>query len=420
MSLPSTNATGQSSILNFFQPKQPSYAPPPSASQTTQQTKPLPTPPPPPPQSQPAAAAATTNPSSPAPPPPSAEPGAAAVAAPQPPTRPAGLHPQASISPILPEHVKPLRSIIGVLLQVQYGDQFFAKLFDPRSSGAFSRVLLWSEPNEPAKVIGGLVCRPEATFPSNPNDDTHTHLNHSNNDLYIQTLVLLSPYQKLGLAATLLDEVMRAAAAPQATALGLACASVYAHVWTRNPEGLRWYLARGFARTDEVLGYYRQLQPDSAWIVRRPIHHHGVSAALGLPTPPIPVTTSTTTTTISAGSPNGQPRAIIPPSVTAAAANLPPPPPLNTTTATTTTTQGTAPATRPPLRSPGLSFQTQRPETEWNDLPADMHSPRPPTQLGVPPDGSGASSAASSRSSSAARKKKDRAYPAAAFGAGGR
>ncbi|KAI0008294.1 hypothetical protein F4779DRAFT_587676 [Xylariaceae sp. FL0662B] len=407
MSPPSTNANGQSSILNFFQPKQPSYAPPPSPSRITQVT-PLKQPPPPPPSAATATATATARPPPAAtdlPSPPPLEPA-------PPPTRPPGLHPQASISPVLPEHVKPLRSIIGVLLQVHYGDQFFARLFDPLSSGAFSRVLLWSEgPDAPAKVIGGLVCRPEPESfePTKPASSPSTARTPDSqpNVLYIQTLVLLSPYQRLGLAAALLEEVMRAAARS-----AFRCASVYAHVWTENPDGLRWYLARGFAKTDEVHGYYRQLQPDSAWIVRRPIH--GVSAALGLPT----------TTAAATATPESQNRqttisttTTIPPSVTAEAANLPA---INTTTTAPPPPTGGAAAGRPspsplPLRSPGQSFQNARPETEWNDLPADMHSPR--GALGVPPpSGSGASSTASSRSSSVARRKKDRAYPAAAFG----
>ncbi|KAF4446122.1 Pre-mRNA-splicing factor [Fusarium albosuccineum] len=71
-------------------------------------------------------------------------------------------------------------------------------------------------------------------------------------------------------------------------------------------------------------------------------------------------------------------------------------------------------ASRPPLPHSGRSYQNQRPETEWNDLPDDMAN-----RLLVPPPRGNpgeSGSGASSRSSSTARKKRDRAYPAAAFG----
>ncbi|RYP72804.1 hypothetical protein DL771_003988 [Monosporascus sp. 5C6A] len=409
MSLPSANKSGQqSSIRSFFAPKQPAYAPPPSSAQ--QQSK--------------------------ATPPPNAGTNRASL--------PPSLHPQATISPMLPEHIPALRRITSLLLPVNYPDSFWARLSDPQSSGAFSRVLLWTDDNDPSqrqqqpstqspKVIGGLVCRPEPSpFPAETPGTRP-------NVLYIQSLVLLSPYRSLGLAAALLEDAAGAAALSP----DWACDTVWAHVWTDNAEGLRWYLARGFEREpEEVQGYYFKLRPDSAWIVRRRITigsgdgdgSGDTRQRAALKTAP---TTATTTATA---------MATIPPSITAAAANLPlgggppgstpmPAPPATRSGATSPLpSPGPDPglirgaAAPPPKR--GTSYQNTRPETEWNDLPADMHTPRGGNNnnngengngnLGVPSGGngnSGASSGASSRSSSAAgRRKRDRAYPAAAFG----
>ncbi|KAI1379083.1 hypothetical protein F4677DRAFT_357347 [Hypoxylon crocopeplum] len=384
MSLPTTNANGQSSIRNFFQPKPPSYAPPPAMSRT-QAAPPAPPPPPLPPVATSADRPSIISQNGPSPP---------ASAAP---SRPSSLHPQATISPILPEHIPALRRITSLLLPVNYPDSFYEKIQDPVSSGAFSRVLLWtdSSPNRDAapKVIGGLVCRPE----SSPFDLPPYNSNNGSrlpgvrpNVLYIQSLVLLSPYRQLGLAAALLDEVVQLAAESP-----LACREVYAHVWTDNEDGLRWYVARGFAKHADVKGYYYKLRPDSAWIVRRKISTaatNSVTAALGFGG------NNNTTKTQNWSKPT------IPPELAEEVTEfldwkrglaMPPakhsrPPPRNT---------GPSPNRTP---GPGTSFQNARPETEWNDLPADMHST----------SGSGGSS----RSSSVApRKKKDRAYPAAAF-----
>lgn len=265
-------------------------------------------------------------------------------------------------------------------------------------------MLLWTDDlssDAPPKVIGGLVCRPEPS-PFAPSPKKTTPDDHKPNAVYIQSLVLLAPYRQNGLAAALLDEVVRLAAESP-----FACAEVYAHVWTDNDDGLRWYLARGFAKHGQVNGYYFKLRPDSAWIVRRPIDTNGTtSSALG----------QNGTGAAAAGA--------IPPSATAAAANLVSQQQQQTPVSTPpvlATTAGTpgplSPPLAPPPRSggpspnrspgPGLSFQNARPETEWNDLPADMHSGAANNN----------NSNASSRSSSVApRKKRDRAYPAAAFG----
>ncbi|KAI8951811.1 acyl-CoA N-acyltransferase [Xylaria longipes] len=406
MSLPS-NTNAQSSIRSFFRPKQPAYVAPPSASKK-------------------ATAPAT---------PPSAPPTTTTTIATQPaattqPSRPANLHPQASISRIQPEHIPALRRITSLLLPVNYPDSFYARLSDPLSSGAFSRVILWRDdkkgPNAPAKVIGGLVCRPEpspfhaGTVHSSRAPRGPTTPSAQPNALYIQSLVLLSPYRGLGLAAALLDEVVADAARSE-----FACETVWAHVWTQNDEGLKWYMARGFARVDEVKKYYHKLHPDSAWIVRREI---GPGAVLGLDGSRFSAGTDREAKMAGPGS-----------SVTAAVANLPvdslsgpsqspspgvtPPPPLETLSKTlslpATSTAPPPPTSRPPPNplpnssrsTPGQSFQNSRPGTEWNDLPLDMQSSKTGTNnLSVP------GSNASSRSSSSARKKRDRAYPAAAFG----
>ncbi|OTA99983.1 hypothetical protein M426DRAFT_324633 [Hypoxylon sp. CI-4A] len=403
MSLPSTNANGQPSIRNFFKPRSPSYAPPPAVIQTQAAA-----PPPPPPAPAPASAAAFTSPPTTGPNGLKSLPSPTSASGSQ--TKPTSLHPRASISAILPEHIPALRRITSLLLPIAYPDSFYAKLADPLSSGAFSRVLLWndsSDPNAPSsspKVIGGLVCRPE------PSPFTPSSARQKPNALYIQSLVLLAPYRSLGLAAALLDEVARVAAESR-----FACAEVYAHVWTDNEDGLRWYLARRFVKHGQVNGYYFKLRPDSAYIVRRPIILGSVTAALGSDYNPDSMLDTTNGTT-----------ATIPPSATAAVANLitqtqaPTPPVLAATapspSASTSTGVLSPSLTSPPPprsssgpspnRSPGLglSYQTARPGTEWNDLPADMHASAP-------------GSSASSRSSSAApRKKRDRAYPAAAFG----
>ncbi|KAL1876395.1 hypothetical protein VTK73DRAFT_9334 [Phialemonium thermophilum] len=435
----------QQSIKSFFQPRQPAYTVPPSLLPTTgnpapdaSKSQPIPTPPPPP-----AAATATRN--------------GTAVArdavsvvntsAPIPPPPPS-LPPQASIVPVLEHHIPALRRINALLLPVTYPDNFYARILSPAQSGLFSRVILWQERGDPEpKVIGGLVCRLEdspfvdaagnpkslntrqptpqppsvprqtatngtPTTASNgtPATATRADLNSQSqrqqqqerqgpryHAIYIQSLALLSPYRGLGLAAATLENIAESAAllrlAPQPG--GINVTTIYAHVWTENEEGLRWYASRGFSRdgAEPVRGYYFKLRPDTAWVVRREV------------VPPADTATPSTSAAVSgvtaaaAGllSPAGQ-RGLVEAQPLAQAVPAAPPPPVHT-----------------PSPAPSLSYQKTRPETEWNDLPPDMMSGTP----GPPGRGSHLSapvSESSSRSSSKGRKKKERAYPAAAFG----
>lgn len=345
------------------------------------------------------------------------------------------LPPQASIQVVREAHIPALRRINALLLPVAYPDNFYRRVLDPDASAAFSRVVVWRDDvttGGDGSVVGGIVChaqvapfagqRPNASgagkpltpsgstaailSPRSPPPATNGTVSQSSspggslrgeNALYIQSLVLLSPYRRLGLAAAMLDAAVNAAASlPAHLDIGF----VYAHVWTANEEALRWYLARGFVPDPEpVRGYYFRLKPDTAWIVRRKLVPDAVTAVLS--------TDSTTCPREAVEIPRSGPVAA---SVTAAAANLPP------------ISSGTVPAVGKPPAPPvvGQSFQNRRPDTDWNDLPADMVGPTPGSGnvLGLPGRGSGAgSSNASSRSSSVAgRKKKERAYPAAAFG----
>ncbi|KAL6871796.1 hypothetical protein J3F83DRAFT_732645 [Trichoderma novae-zelandiae] len=393
MSLPTTSKPSQMSIRSFFQAKPPQYAPPPSSKTNAQSPsrQPQQAPPlqsqsqsPPPPDSPPHSAIP--------PPTQSTSPSPSSAPAPAPATTPSRnprLPPEASIRPISPADVTALRRLNSLLLPVSYPETFYSRAADP-VTGRFSRLISWSHApgQDGPKPVGGIVCRVEPDV-----DNIHADARsgaHAVQNIYIQSLCLLAPYRSLGLVSAALDDILAAAVADPA----LNVAAVTAHVWTENEEGLHWYEARGFKRQEPAIkGYYLKLRPDSAWLVSKPVSASVLSA--------LPSSSSSSSTT-----PPSRPDI----SGTTAAVMSLPPMTMTATTATTATTQGPV---RPSARvASGKSFQNQRPEMEWNDLPADMA----PSLLAPPRNGSEPSSGASSRSSSTVRRKKDRAYPAAAFG----
>ncbi|PKS13207.1 hypothetical protein jhhlp_000552 [Lomentospora prolificans] len=359
MSLPTAAKTAQSSLLSFLNQKQPKYAPPPSAPKDHKRSPAIAKDPVPP---------ATTPPQIVTPVPPT-------LATIAPTVHP---HPQATIRLVCADDITALRRINSLLLPVAYPDNFYQRVLDPAASALFSRVITWaddaSRSPSASKVIGSIVCRVESVANVPTTVSAQVPLN-SGQTLYIESLCLLSAYRSLGLASAALEEVLATVRRDP----GLDIQSVYAHAWTENEEGLKWYKSRGFTCDPKpVEGYYVKLRPGSAWIVRRDVCPlSGPSSAIARKLDPAPPTAQA-----------------LPLGTTARIANLGP--------------KSTPP---PPRTESGQSFQNQRPKTEWNDLPADM-APPPKTGGGV----SGGSSGQSSRSSSTVRKKKDRSYPAEAFG----
>ncbi|KAK2627121.1 hypothetical protein QTJ16_003087 [Diplocarpon rosae] len=347
------NTRVQPSIRSFFQPRQPSYTMPPGSS--------------PPPQPSPSSLPRAT-PSAPI------QPSTNTSQAIPPATRTPILPPQATISSIQQLHIQPLRRINALLLPIHYPDSFYHKILSPdppTPSNGFSRAILWTDPTtQETKVVGGVVCRldPALSESSTAQNPVYTPDAY---DIYVQSLVLLSPYRGKGLVAAVLNEIIEAATQQNEIRID----SLYAHVWTKNEEALDWYAARGFKREEPVIhGYYRRLDPDTAFLYRRrlvPSDH--------LASPPelrdcnsLPVSKVSTPTT----------------------------------------------ATRPPISMHARSFQDKGPEREWNDLPEDILGGgllKTPSALGSR-QGSAASSRSSSRSVSEVKAKKKRAYPAAAFG----
>jgi ribosomal protein S18 acetylase RimI-like enzyme len=283
------------------------------------------------------------------------------------------LHPRAKISPIEPDHIQPLRRINSLLLPINYPDSFYHKILEP-SPVSLSRVILWQDAqSKETKVIGGLVCRLDPSLAVGSGPATPQIIDGSY-DVYLQSLVLLSPYREKGLASAALDSVIEAATRSD----DIRIRALYAHVWTENTEALEWYAARSFQKDEMVVnGYYKRLKPDTAWILRRNLMPSDHLAQNVRPQQTVPA-----------------PTAVQPPKSTAPPAIAEP---------------------RPTNLAHTASFQDRRPDMEWNDLPEDVLGG---SLLKAPAPRSGEGSSASSRSTSRSGqgRKKVRAYPAAAFG----
>jgi N-alpha-acetyltransferase 50 len=205
-------------------------------------------------------------------------------------------HPHIHITTPQPSHFQPLKRLHGTLLPIRYSDKFFNETINSPEHNALSRVAIYKAPSKSSsgeepreEVVGAIRARLEDEIPSpiagtepaadeddNPSEKKKDDKDECDNPpkkkkkLYIQTLLLLSPYRSHGVATTLLSSLLTSLHSIQATTdPPISIVAVQAHVHETNEEALDWYRKRGFQVMDGLVeGYYRKLKPSGARIVR--------------------------------------------------------------------------------------------------------------------------------------------------------
>ena len=183
-------------------------------------------------------------------------------------------NPSITIAPVTSTHLPALARLTTNLLPIKYPPSFYTEVTeDPASASAtFSSVALFTSPSptpapnpaipatEPATPIGWIRCSLHPLPVPTPDLQPQ-------NELYIKALLLHPAYRALGIATSLLNQILSNTAA----LIRFQVVSISAHVWESNTEALEWYAKRGFERVEFVDGYYRRLRPGGAWLVRIPL-----------------------------------------------------------------------------------------------------------------------------------------------------
>jgi len=81
--------------------------------------------------------------------------------------------------------------------------------------------------------------------------------------VYVMTCSVLRPYRRLKIGSQMmrhLEEKVREKGG---------IAKIYLHVWTISQEALDFYKALGFQVTDEVADYYKDLDPQTAYLLEK-------------------------------------------------------------------------------------------------------------------------------------------------------
>lgn len=84
--------------------------------------------------------------------------------------------------------------------------------------------------------------------------------------VYIMTLGVLAPYRRLGVGNALLQHVLDACAVDRNVT------AVFLHVQADNEEARSFYERNGFAITETIKDYYKNISPADAHVVEKRVN----------------------------------------------------------------------------------------------------------------------------------------------------
>ena len=164
------------------------------------------------------------------------------------------------------EDMPSFKKLNSVLLPIPYPESFYKEILAEPVDRSITLMALWHDsPSDVGKAKGRLVGAIRCRLFTKPPGHSATKARVEGPMLYLSTLVLLSPYRSYGIAAHMLDSLIRSAVDDYGIT------SVGAHVWEANEEGLQWYRKRGFREVCREVGYYRRLNPKDAVVMLRDV-----------------------------------------------------------------------------------------------------------------------------------------------------
>lgn len=164
------------------------------------------------------------------------------------------------------EDMPAFKKLNSILLPIPYPESFYKEILAEEVDRSITLMALWHDsPSDIGKVKGRLVGAIRCRLFAKPPGNSASRARVEGPMLYLSTLVLLSPYRGYGIAAHMLDNLIRNAVDDYGIT------SVGAHVWVANEEGLQWYRKRGFKEVNREVGYYRRLNPQDAVVMLRDV-----------------------------------------------------------------------------------------------------------------------------------------------------
>lgn len=151
--------------------------------------------------------------------------------------------PRVELGDVTPHNLKQLKKLNSVVFPVFYNDKFYRNVLQ---EGEFCKLAYFND-----VVVGAVCCRLE----KNPTG--------SGKQVYIMTLGCLAPYRRLGTGSLLLKHILKVCQQRKDIE------SICLHVQINNEEAIAFYQKFGFEITETEEGYYKRIEPSSAYVLRR-------------------------------------------------------------------------------------------------------------------------------------------------------
>lgn len=151
------------------------------------------------------------------------------------------------------KNVELVRILNTAMFPVRYQDRFYEELVKPANSK--KNILAFYGYDI---LVGAICCRIEPPKPEDPPGTSPR--------LYIMTLAVLGPYQRLGIATRLFEKMMERIPTewPEVQ-------QVYLHVQTNNEKALAFYSKLGFKVEKKIEGYYKNISPPDCFVLTRDV-----------------------------------------------------------------------------------------------------------------------------------------------------
>lgn len=153
-----------------------------------------------------------------------------------------------ALTNITRNNIGQLKKLNELLFPITYSDKVYESVLTPELRPLCKLALYNDVP------VGMVCCRVEPD-----GEDTH---------IYIMMLGVLPAYRRLGIAQTMLEYIIKTAAPGQPFG-DRVVTSLYLHVQTGNDAARNLYERFGFVLSGEVPNYYRDIQPNSAWVLQK-------------------------------------------------------------------------------------------------------------------------------------------------------
>jgi len=145
---------------------------------------------------------------------------------------------------ITKHNIRLVRRLNHSIFPVSYNDRFYKDVLE---AGDLAKLALFND-----IAVGTVCCRIE--------------LADNEKRLYIMTLGCLFTYRRLGIGSTMLKHVLECA-----TKKGVD--NIYLHVQINNTEAIEFYKKFGFEIVDTKEDYYKRIEPSTALVLRKQMHH---------------------------------------------------------------------------------------------------------------------------------------------------